>query len=87
MAAVRRVGAWVGGAPASYSGDMGLMMEGGIQVNLQGRRFSNEHQGYSEQALSVLAQPEKTAFNIFDARLRDLGRNLRTSEMRMKAGL
>ena len=52
----------------------GLMMEGGIQVNLQGRRFSNEHQGYSEQAVSVLAQPEKAAFNIFDSRLCELGR-------------
>ena len=52
----------------------GLMMEGGIQVNLDGKRFSNEHQGYSEQAVAVLAQPEKIAFNIFDGRLRDLGR-------------
>jgi len=51
-----------------------LMMEGGIQINLNGRRFSNEHQGYSEQAVAVLAQPEKTAFNIFDSRLRELGR-------------
>lgn len=50
-----------------------LMMEGGIQINLHGKRFSNEHQGYSEQAVAVLAQPEKTAFNIFDRRLRDLG--------------
>ena len=51
----------------------GLMMEGGIQVNLNGQRFSNEHQGYSEQAVAVLAQPEKIAFNVFDSRLRDLG--------------
>ena len=51
-----------------------LMMEGGIQVNLEGRRFSNEHQGYSEQAVAVLAQPEQTAFNIFDGRLQQLGR-------------
>ena len=51
-----------------------LMMEGGIQVNLEGRRFSNEHQGYSEQAVAVLAQPEQTAFNIFDGRLQELGR-------------
>ena len=50
-----------------------LMMEGGIQINLEGRRFSNEHQGYSEQAVAVLAQPDRTAFNIFDSRLRDLG--------------
>ncbi|MGI9415383.1 MAG: FAD-dependent oxidoreductase, partial [Hyphomicrobiales bacterium] len=31
-----------------------LMMEGGIQVNAKGVRFSNEHEGYSEQAVQVL---------------------------------
>lgn len=51
-----------------------LMMEGGIQVNLDGKRFSNEHHGYSEQAVNVLAQPQQTAFNIFDERLSALGR-------------
>lgn len=50
-----------------------LMMEGGIQVNLAGERFSNEHQGYSEQAVDVLHQPEGVAWNIFDERLHDLG--------------
>jgi fumarate reductase flavoprotein subunit len=52
-----------------------LMMEGGIQVNKGGKRFSNEHQGYSEQAVSVLAQPDRIAFNIIDNRLRELGRD------------
>lgn len=50
-----------------------LMMEGGIQVNLSGARFSNEHGGYSEQAVRVLAQPERIAWNVFDDRLHDLG--------------
>ncbi len=50
-----------------------LMMEGGIQVNLKGERFSNEHQGYSEQAVEVLRQPEGLAWNIFDQRLHALG--------------
>lgn len=50
-----------------------LMMEGGIQVNLHGERFSNEHQGYSEQAVEVLKQPESLAWNIFDERLHALG--------------
>jgi fumarate reductase flavoprotein subunit len=44
----------------------------GIQVNLAGRRFSNESAGYSEQALKVLAQPEGLAWNIFDQRGHDL---------------
>jgi fumarate reductase flavoprotein subunit len=50
-----------------------LMMEGGIQVNVHGRRFSNEHQGYSEQALAVLSQTGGTAWNIYDQRLHELG--------------
>lgn len=50
-----------------------LMMEGGIQVNLMGERFSNEHQGYSEQAVEVLKQPQGIAWDIFDQRLHSLG--------------
>ncbi|MHA1537976.1 MAG: FAD-dependent oxidoreductase [Alphaproteobacteria bacterium] len=50
-----------------------LMMEGGIQVNAHGQRFSNEHEGYSEQAVAVLAQPDKLAWDIYDARLHELG--------------
>ena len=52
-----------------------LMMEGAIQINKEGQRFSNEHNGYSEQAVSVLRPPEKIAFNIFDERLAILGRS------------
>ncbi len=48
-----------------------LMMEGGIQVNLLGKRFSNEHGGYSEQAVNVLAQPDGVAWAIFDRRIHD----------------
>ncbi|HYM32277.1 MAG TPA: FAD-dependent oxidoreductase [Candidatus Cybelea sp.] len=42
------------------------MMEGGIQVNAKGERFSNEHLGYSEQAMAVLAQPGRVAWSIFN---------------------
>ena len=63
-----------------------LMMEGGIQVNMHGQRFSNEHHGYSEQAVSVLQQPDKTAFNIFDARLCDLGREFEDFRVAEEAG-
>ena len=48
------------------------MMEGGVQLNAEGKRFSNEHDGYSEQARRVLQQPGGIAWNIFDSRLRDL---------------
>jgi len=45
-----------------------LIMQGGIQVNILGERFSNEASGYSEQAARVNAQPERIAWSIFDAR-------------------
>ncbi len=50
-----------------------LMLEGGIQVNADGRRFSNEQAGYSEQAVKVLAQPGSFAWNIYDQRLHEVG--------------
>lgn len=48
-----------------------VMMEGGIQVNASAERFSNEHGGYSEQAVNVLAQPGGIAWNIYDQRIHD----------------
>ena len=49
-----------------------LIMEGGFQVNAQGRRFSNEARGYSEQAVDVVAQPDHIAWDIYDQRLHEL---------------
>jgi fumarate reductase flavoprotein subunit len=45
-----------------------LIMEGGIQVNTEGKRFSNEAAGYSEQAANVIAQPHHIALDNFDVR-------------------
>ena len=50
-----------------------LMTEGGIQVNADGQRFSNEHLGYSEQCVPVLQQPGGVAWCIYDERLHRLG--------------
>lgn len=50
-----------------------LMTEGGIQVNAEGERFSNEHLGYSEQCLPVIRQPGGIAWCIYDERLHQLG--------------
>jgi len=50
-----------------------LMTEGGIQVNAEGERFSNEHLGYSEQCLPVIEQPGGVAWCIYDERLHQLG--------------
>jgi fumarate reductase flavoprotein subunit len=61
-------------------------MEGGIQVNSQGRRFSNEHDGYSEQAVRVLAQPGSVAWNIYDERLHQIGLGFPDYRAALEAG-
>lgn len=66
---------------ASYQGHGGLatnygipilwpiIMQGGFQVNLKGLRFSDETQGYSEQAAKVNAEPKQAAWMIFDQKI------------------
>ena len=49
-----------------------MIMEGGFQININGERFSDESLGYSEQAVKVVSQPKKIAWNIFDKRLHEL---------------
>ncbi|MEC8181897.1 MAG: FAD-dependent oxidoreductase [Pseudomonadota bacterium] len=63
-----------------------LMMEGAIQVNLEGRRFSNEHAGYSEQARKVIAQPGGKAWNLFDAARHQLGMEFEDYRQAFAAG-
>ncbi len=63
-----------------------LMMEGGFQVNTQGCRFSNEHQGYSEQSVAVLAQPDGVAWNIIDQRLYDFAKSFPDFQQAIDAG-
>lgn len=43
-----------------------IIMQGGFQVNLQGMRFSDETQGYSEQAAKVNAEQGGVAWMVFD---------------------
>lgn len=43
-----------------------VMMDGGVQINRDGRRFHDETHGYSEAAVHVLAQPGEVAWNVFD---------------------
>ena len=50
------------------------IMQGGIQINGDGRRFCDETRGYSEQAAEVLRQPGGFAWTIFDARIADVAR-------------
>jgi fumarate reductase flavoprotein subunit len=48
-----------------------VMMRGGIQVNAEGERFSDESGGYSEQAVHVLQQPGGTVWDIYDEPIHD----------------
>jgi fumarate reductase flavoprotein subunit len=51
-----------------------VIMQGGVQVNIEGRRFCDESLGYSEQAAEVLRQPSGIAWSIFDARIAAVAR-------------
>ena len=60
-----------------------VIMEGGVQVDAAGRRFSDETHGYSEQAAVVLREAFGVAFDIFDARIAGIARqfeDFRTAE-------
>lgn len=76
-AGVQDMGAYQGHGSWAFPHGMlitwAVMTEGGIQVNATGHRFANEHQGYSEAAVDVLAQPDGVAWNIYDQRIHDLG--------------
>ena len=63
-----------------------LMMEGGIQVNQKGCRFSNENEGYSEQSVHVLAQPGQVAWAIYDEKLHSLGKKFPDYIQAFKSG-
>ncbi len=89
-AAIRHMGAYQGhGSVATPHGILitwALMMNGGIQVNNLGKRFSNEHRGYSEQTVDVLAQPDRVAWLVFDDRLLALGREFEEFNLAEAAG-
>lgn len=66
-------GSWV--TPQGALMSWAVMMEGGVQINREGRRFHDETQGYSEAAVHVLAQPGGVAWNVFDTPLLALARS------------
>jgi fumarate reductase flavoprotein subunit len=51
-----------------------VIMQGGIQMNMQARRFCDESRGYSEQAAEVLRQPGGIAWDVFDERIAAVAR-------------
>jgi fumarate reductase flavoprotein subunit len=60
--------------------------EGGYQVNQEGKRFSNENEGYSEQALKVARQPGHVAWLIFDDRCHDVAMQMHSHVDAQNAG-
>jgi fumarate reductase flavoprotein subunit len=77
-AATRHLGAFQGHGNVAHPHGIlitwAVITGGGIQVNLQGDRFWNESQGYSEAAQAVLAQPDGQAWAIFDADIAQIAR-------------
>jgi fumarate reductase flavoprotein subunit len=51
-----------------------VIMQGGVQVDRQGRRFSDETCGYSEQAAIVIDKADGIAWDIFDERIAGIAR-------------
>jgi flavocytochrome c len=62
------------------------IMQGGIQVNREGRRFCDETHGYSEQAAEVLRQPGGFAWDVFDARIAEVARQFEDFRNAERAG-
>lgn len=62
------------------------IMRGGFQVNRDGRRFSDESLGYSEQAAEILKQPGGIAWCVFDARIASVARQFDDFRQAERAG-
>lgn len=72
--------------PAGILITWATITEGGVQVNTEGHRFSDEMQGYSEQAAHVLRQPGGVAWTVFDARIAAIARQFEDFRQAEAAG-
>ena len=63
-----------------------VIMQGGIQINREGRRFCDKSRGYSEQAADVLRQPGEIAWSVFDARIASVARQFEDFRVAERAG-
>ncbi|MFZ1948874.1 MAG: FAD-dependent oxidoreductase [Pseudolabrys sp.] len=63
-----------------------VIMEGGIQINSEGRRFCDETRGYSEQAAEVLRQPGGFVWTVFDERIAQVARQFEDFREAERAG-
>lgn len=70
-AAIADMGAYQGHGSVAHPHSLPLtwavITKGGILLNTDGRRFSNEMRGYSEHGSEVAAQPGHIAWDIFDS--------------------
>ena len=70
-AAVADMGAYQGHGSVAHPHSLPLtwavITKGGLLLNRDGHRFSNEMRGYSEHGAEVAAQPDHFAWDIFDA--------------------
>lgn len=64
-----------------------LIIRGGFQVGSDGRRFSNEMSGYSEQAHAVAAQPGGEAWTIYDRRCEEPALTFRDYHRVLESGV
>ncbi|WP_372069889.1 FAD-dependent oxidoreductase (plasmid) [Tistrella mobilis] len=64
-----------------------LIIRGGFQVGSDGRRFSNEMSGYSEQAHAVAAQPGGVAWTIYDRRCEEPALTFRDYHRVLESGV
>jgi len=89
-AAVACLGAYQGhgsvATPHNILISWAVIMQGGIQVNCEGRRFCNETHGYSEQAAEVLRQPGGFAWDVFDGRIAGVARQFEDFREAERAG-
>jgi fumarate reductase flavoprotein subunit len=60
--------------PAGILITWATITEGGVQIDLDGRRFCDESRGYSEQAAEVLRQRHGLVWTVFDARIAGIAR-------------
>lgn len=84
-AAVGSMGSYQGHASvAAPDGPLvtwGVVVNGAILVNREGRRFGCETVGYSEYAAAVLSQPGGEAWEIFDEEVLEASRGTRLEEV------
>jgi fumarate reductase flavoprotein subunit len=89
-AALAHLGAYQGhgsvATPHNILISWAVIMQGGIQVNGEGRRFCDESRGYSEAAAEVLRQPGRIAWDIFDARIASVARQFEDFRAAERAG-